>query len=202
MTASNVARSRRGFLGALLGAAAAGVAGVLGRPAPVRGGTGYVQLGQHNDSGGDTIITLVSEHGEAIVGSGPDAGVVGQSKKRGVWGTAIGTGTGVEGRADAGGVGVVAASTAVGGMALSVKGHASFATSGSRSFAIGQQKVSLTYPRSRRSVVVATLNGSAGSGITVQYVLPTSGGFSIVLTAPAQIACRVAYFVIEGSTSA
>lgn len=174
--------SRRTILAAALGATAAAVAGVLGRPPLVRaGGDGDVVLGTENRSPNQTSILI--DHAD----SGTTA----------FQGWTYGTGLGIEARSllgtglrastdSATAIGLVAANTKTGGTGLSVTGKARFDRSGVATAAKGKSYVDITVPGglTANSIVLATLQtyrpGVAVSSVRRNY--PSSGHARIYLT--------------------
>jgi hypothetical protein len=156
-----------------------------GRSAGVRG------LGERHGVIGETAQ---GSWGSGVLGRSDHAngsGIRGASKKgTGVTGTS-GSGTGVLARLDRSGT----------GRALVVAGRNAFAAAGTVTFGVGEGSRTIASPVriTAASLVLATLQGSAGPGIGVAWA-DTVGGtqtIRIQLTAAATQRATVAFFVIE-----
>lgn len=147
--------------------------------------------------------------GEAMSATGLHHGVLGRTSStsgRGVSGRALadtGTAIGVIGVADSPqGIGVAAVGAGGDGVAFQALGRVVFSTSGIATIAKGSKKVIVNpgIPITTSSRILCTLQSNPGGATTVQRVIrnATADVFTIVLTAPATAASRVAWFVISG----
>jgi hypothetical protein len=191
-------RSRR----AVLGAAAAGVGGLLaarlGRTDVAAATAGTMQYGADNDAGTDQTILRSSSSETSFLGlnSGTGTGLYGESEGIGVFGFTNG---GVAGYGDAylGGTAVKAWAVSTQGTALDMIGKARFSRSGKTYLLSGRSYKDVSIPGvTSASYALATLQSNR-SGVYVQSVVPTTGKIRIYLNKKVTAKTYVAYFVID-----
>lgn len=184
--------------------------GVVGAAYVPEGGRGVgVSGGVYDETGEAFVSSGVGVAGTSITESEAAAGfdigetdgmetpsgigVLGMGSRRGVVGT--GPQVGVFGRSPA--VGVRAESPA--GVALDVRGKAQFSNSGRGTIAAGASNKLVTGAKlTANSTVLVTLQGNAGPGVHVQYVLKVnSTSFKVFLNKPAARNVIFGWFIVN-----
>jgi hypothetical protein len=150
--------------------------------------------------GGTGVIGWVSNGGFTPVA--PKTGIYGQcdvdASSHGAYGRSA-AGFGVRGRTSSG-YGVFAEATGTTGTALKVSGKAVFTRSGKATVPNGSSSVvvsSVTLTSS--SLVIATIQGSAASGVYVRYVAPSiaNSNFTIKLSKVVTADTKVGWFIVN-----